>query len=71
MKNIFDEMYLSAGGERGHYAVYKDWLAGVPPAEIAQKRAEADSAFHRYGITFAVYGDASANAEDTDAGTER
>ncbi len=63
MKNIFDEMYLPAGGLRSHYAVYKDWLAGVPPAAIAQKRAEADSAFHRYGITFAVYGE--------EAGTER
>ena len=33
------------------------------PERIAQKRGEAERAFHRVGITFAVYGE--------DAGTER
>ena len=36
---------------------------GRPPARIAQKREEAERAFHRVGITFAVYGE--------DSGTER
>ena len=63
MNNIFDELYAPGGAVRSHYAAYKEWLAGVAPGQIAQKRAEADSAFHRYGITFAVYGE--------EAGTER
>ena len=63
MDNIFDELYLPDGGVRGHYGAYKDWLSQVDPGLIAQKRAEADSAFHRHGITFAVYGE--------EAGTER
>jgi uncharacterized circularly permuted ATP-grasp superfamily protein len=63
MNNVFDELHAPDGAVRGHYAAYKDWLAGMAPEQIAQKRAEADSAFHRYGITFAVYGEES--------GTER
>ncbi len=63
MNNVFDELHAPGGAVRGHYAAYKDWLAGMAPEQIAQKRAEADSAFHRYGITFAVYGEES--------GTER
>ena len=66
MNNIFNEMNAPAGAVRPHYARFQDWLAQTPPAHIAQKRAEADSAFHRYGITFAVYGDAAANAEGTE-----
>ena len=74
MKNIFDEMHApklgaavdASAAVRTHYVLYQDWLAHMPAASIAQKRAEADSAFHRYGITFAVYGDASANAEGTE-----
>ena len=63
MNNIFDELRLPSGGVRKHYSGYEDWLSSMPSALIAQKRAEADSAFHRYGITFAVYGE--------EAGTER
>ena len=63
MNNIFDELRLPSGGVREHYSGYEDWLSSMPSALIAQKRAEADSAFHRYGITFAVYGE--------EAGTER
>ena len=63
MKNIFDELHLPGGTVREHYAAYQDWLTSVAPEQIAQKRAEADSAFHRHGITFAVYGE--------EAGTER
>ena len=57
MKNIFDELHAPNGSIRAHYAPYQDWLSLMPAAYIAQKRAEADSAFHRYGITFAVYGE--------------
>ena len=73
MKNIFDEMHApglgAAAGIRTHYAPYQEWLTQMPAAGIAQKRAEADSAFHRYGITFAVYGDGA--GADAGAGTER
>ena len=55
--NIFDELHAPNGRIREHYAPYQDWLSLMPAAYIAQKRAEADSAFHRHGITFAVYGE--------------
>ena len=48
---------------RPHYEAFADWLDRTPPARIAQKREEAERAFHRVGITFAVYGEES--------GTER
>ena len=58
MKNrFFNEMYDGAGAVRRHYRAYADWLANTPAERIARKRAEADIAFHRVGITFAVYGE--------------
>ena len=54
---FFDEMTGADGSIRPHYRPYQDWLSVIPPQYLAQKRAEADSAFHRVGITFAVYGD--------------
>jgi len=63
MNNIFNEMNAPDGAVRPHYSRFQEWLAQMPPEQIAHKRAEADSAFHRYGITFAVYGE--------DAGRER
>ena len=59
----YDEMRLVDGAIRPHYGPFADWLAQTPAARIAQKRDEAERAFHRLGITFAVYGE--------DAGTER
>jgi uncharacterized circularly permuted ATP-grasp superfamily protein len=53
----FDEMHAPDGGVRPHYGSYQDWLQHTTPAHIARKRREADSAFHRTGITFAVYGE--------------
>src|SRR5215831_195756 len=54
----------STGGEiRAHYRGFFDWLERTPADKIAQKRGEAERAFHRIGITFAVYGE--------DSGTER
>ena len=49
-------MQARSGEERAHYRRYAEWLTNQPPAELAQKRAEADALFHRVGITFAVYG---------------
>ena len=66
-KDFFNEMYDAAGALRPHYRAYADWLAATPPERIARKRAEADIAFHRVGITFAVYGEESSQ----DQGKER
>ena len=60
---FFNEMTADDGSVRAHYAGYAAWLSETPADRIARKRAEADSLFHRYGITFAVYGEES--------GTER
>jgi len=59
----YDEMRLADGGIRPHYQSFADWLGQTPAGRIAQKREEAERAFHRLGITFAVYGE--------DSGTER
>ena len=63
MKKPYDEMHDAAGVLRPHYQTYSNWLASTPPEVITRKREEADLAFHRVGITFAVYGE--------DAGKER
>ncbi len=55
--NFYNEMYDADGGVREHYKHYETWLKGTPPERIERKRAEADLAFHRVGITFAVYGE--------------
>ena len=60
---IYDEMSGADGALRAHYRGFAEWLKGTPADRIAQKREEAERAFHRIGITFAVYGE--------DAGTER
>ena len=59
----YDEMQTPEGGVRPHYEAFAGWLGRTPAARIAQKREEAERAFHRVGITFAVYGE--------DAGSER
>ena len=51
---------MAADGQvRPPYAVYSDWLIREPQDALRQKRAEADSLFHRVGITFAVYGEST------------
>lgn len=60
---FYNEMQDASGNMRPHYQSYADWLAQTPPERIERKRAEADLAFRRVGITFAVYGEES--------GTER
>ena len=59
----YDEMRMPDGAVRGQYRFFADWLERTSPERIKQKRGEAERAFHRLGITFAVYGE--------DAGTER
>ncbi len=54
---FFNEMYDDTGKVRPHFKAYAKWLADTPAERIARKRAEADIAFHRVGITFAVYGE--------------
>ncbi|WP_211162875.1 circularly permuted type 2 ATP-grasp protein [Aromatoleum diolicum] len=60
---FYDEMHDTAGTTRPHYAHFEAWANALPPELMARKRAEADLAFRRLGITFAVYGE--------EAGTER
>ena len=55
--NFYNEMMDANDGVRAHYKAYDEWLKATPPERIARKRAEADLAFHRVGITFAVYGE--------------
>src|SRR5215204_2216922 len=57
----YDEMYAVDGQVRPHYQAYCDWLIHEPEDTLRQKRAEADSLFHRVGITFAVYGEQDGN----------
>jgi uncharacterized circularly permuted ATP-grasp superfamily protein len=59
----YDEMRAADGVVRAHYLGFAEWLERTPADKIAQKREEAERAFHRVGITFAVYGEES--------GTER
>lgn len=56
-------MHATGGAIRPQYRAFSDWLDSTPADKIARKRKEAERAFHRLGITFAVYGE--------DAGTER
>jgi uncharacterized circularly permuted ATP-grasp superfamily protein len=56
-------MLTAQNVRRQHYQRYGEWLDAQSPDVISRRRAEADSLFHRVGITFAVYGE--------DEGTER
>jgi uncharacterized circularly permuted ATP-grasp superfamily protein len=59
LRPFHNEMYASDGSVRAHYAGFANWLQVTPPEKIAQNRAAADLMFHRVGITFAVYGEAT------------
>ena len=54
---FYNEMMGPDGGVREHYQAYDNWLKETPAERIERKRAEGDLAFHRVGITFAVYGE--------------
>ncbi|MEJ7138025.1 circularly permuted type 2 ATP-grasp protein [Amphibiibacter pelophylacis] len=55
--DFYNEMSAADGRVRPHYQALAAWLDSTPPERIARKRAEADIAFRRVGITFAVYGE--------------
>jgi uncharacterized circularly permuted ATP-grasp superfamily protein len=59
----YDEMRTEGGVVRDHYQFFADWLSRIGEERMRQKRGVAERAFHRLGITFAVYGE--------DSGTER
>jgi len=59
----YDEMHGPGGAVRAHYGPLAEWLGNTSNERIARKRDEAERAFHRVGITFAVYGE--------ETGTER
>ncbi|VVD73644.1 MULTISPECIES: circularly permuted type 2 ATP-grasp protein [Pandoraea] len=63
MVESYNEMASITGATRSHYRRFDDWLKCQPEDVLHHKRAEADLAFRRVGITFAVYGN--------EAGTER
>ena len=52
-------MRAQDGGIRPSYQAFAGWLQRTPADRIKQKREEAERAFHRVGITFAVYGEES------------
>lgn len=55
----YDEMHDADGVARPHYRAFDDWLRQTPEPVLQHKRSEAELAFHRVGITFSVYGEAS------------
>lgn len=58
----FDEMNGYGGeGIRAPYKSFADWLGVQQLDTLTQKTAEAEDLFRRSGITFAVYGDATAS----------
>ena len=59
MVAYYNEMNAPDGSVRPHYREYAKWLDETSPERLARKRAEADLAFHRVGITFAVNGEDS------------
>jgi uncharacterized circularly permuted ATP-grasp superfamily protein len=59
----WDEMIAADGRARAHYQRYSSWLLAQGEERLRKKSIEADALFHRFGITFAVYGQAE--------GTER
>lgn len=67
MNSGFDEMRHSSGAVRAHYQDYERWLSAQSDALMRQRLEEAETIFHRVGITFAVYGEQDAGG----AGTER
>lgn len=58
-QGLFDEMFLSSGEVRDNYHSFYKWLQRRTPEEMALFRSQAEHLFHRFGITFAVYGDKS------------
>src|SRR4051812_4019842 len=54
---FFDEMFVSAGNPRPHYAKIYDELAGMSLGQFEERRQLADLSFLLQGINFTVYSD--------------
>ncbi|MEM8749906.1 MAG: circularly permuted type 2 ATP-grasp protein [Pseudomonadota bacterium] len=57
---FFDEMTSAPGGVRDPYRQYHDWFSQQDLGQLSKKSKEAEAFFRRTGITFNVYGNASA-----------
>ena len=53
-KQAPDEMFVATDQVHDHCQPLYEWLQAQPADRLIQKRAEADLAFRRVGITFAV-----------------
>ena len=60
MADAFDEMTGADGIVQPAYGELARWLAEIAPDILAFRRREAEVLFRRFGITFAVYGEAHA-----------
>jgi uncharacterized circularly permuted ATP-grasp superfamily protein len=60
MTVAFDEMQGHDGQVRPAYAALSAWLSEIQPEVLNFRRQEAELLFRRFGITFAVYGEAEA-----------
>lgn len=56
---FFDEMKTATGQVRPVYTLFADWLMRQPPGLIENARRQAELLFHRFGITFNVYGESA------------
>ena len=61
MPPSYDEMHDASGQVRPHYEAFDAWLQATSFDEVAHKRRQAETSFHRVGITFSVYGEESGN----------
>src|SRR5476651_863665 len=61
--DFFDEMFVSEGKVRPHYAALFERFQNLDKEEFEARRSAVDAAFLRQGITFTVYSD--------EQGTER
>ncbi|MBK1793058.1 circularly permuted type 2 ATP-grasp protein [Devosia sp. WQ 349] len=55
--NPFDEMLTAGQGVRAPYAGLQQWYETQTPEKLSRKVSDAEGAFRKTGITFAVYGD--------------
>jgi len=56
-EHYYNEMVDPQERVRSLYAGTAEWLSGVSPEQLEEKRAEAEILFRRVGITFNVYGE--------------
>ncbi len=61
LSKAFDEMNGTGGEIRAPYTAVADWFKGQKLEDLRKKQGDAEAAFRRTGITFAVYGDEEAN----------